>query len=190
MSPLVLQHPGIVLDACSLINFYASGHAASIFSTISGFVATTEYVKVKEATKIYAEPVEGITQPTEKIDLTQLIEAGLLHIIDLASEEEQLTFVSLAANIHAGEAATAAAAYHHNLAIVTDDRQARNFLTNNLSNIQMFATLDIIKHWEEVSSVSREITGLVLRNIRVKARYKPRNSDVLFSWWEERMLLK
>jgi hypothetical protein len=79
-SSLEFLHNGIILDACCVINLYASGQIRSILTAIPKSVAVAAYVRKREALYIYSRSLgaKDMSSPKEKIDLQPLIDDNLL----------------------------------------------------------------------------------------------------------------
>src|SRR5437764_2523945 len=91
---LIFSQDCIILDACCLINLYASGQMGSILQSIAKVVAVAAYVRDEEAQRIYAG--DG-AQKHEKIDLQPFINSGLLIVVSPETEAEDISFVNFAA---------------------------------------------------------------------------------------------
>lgn len=186
-SQLLGHHEGVVIDACCLINLYASGYAAEIMTAVPGAIATSVYVRAEEARRIYSGPMEGIKPPDELIDLIPLIDQRLLQILDLESEDEKVSFVTFSAKVDRGEAEVASIALHRNWAIGTDDRAAIRLFTEALPNLERISTLQFLKNWEDHHSPAPAQIAQALHNIRVRAHYMPGKGHPLRTWWDERL---
>jgi hypothetical protein len=78
------------------------------------------------------------------------------------------------------------AAIDHGL-LLTDDRQAISFFQREASHLQILSSLEIIKHWSEVSNTASAELRYVLSNIRTRGRYIPHKNHPLLSWWQDSM---
>ena len=131
---VVFVHDCVILDACCVVNLYASRHFGHILETIPASVAVAAYVRNEEARKIYGGPDEHVMQREEQIDLQPFIDRGLLTLVSPESEAENVAYVNFAAALDDGEAITGAIAVHRHWAIGTDDRGASPFLQKQLRN--------------------------------------------------------
>jgi hypothetical protein len=84
MSDLLFPCDGIILDACVIINLFASGQMQSILESIPKSVSISAYVYEMEAQRIYTGPDDDVTKETEVINLRPFIEKKLLHVVPLA----------------------------------------------------------------------------------------------------------
>lgn len=145
-----IAHSHVVLDACCILNFCASGHLLEILQSIPAQVAVTQVVQeeeLKTLQRIENEENEGALQ------FEVAIAQGLLIIVDFESEEEAESFVNYATVLDDGESATLASAIYRGWAIATDDKRAISLIKREASHLQLFSTLDIIKHWSEEASL-------------------------------------
>ena len=83
------------------------------------------------------------------MDLSLWSDEDLIRVMRLESEEEERTFVDLAALMDDGEAVTGAIALHRGYAVATDDRKARRILAERPRSITLVSTLDLLKLWDE-----------------------------------------
>jgi hypothetical protein len=179
---MLISHSHLVLDACCVLNFCASGQLLDILPAISAEVVVTTVVQERELKtlqRLQDEDNEGAIQ--FEIAITQ----GLLTVVDFESEEEAESFVNYAAILgDDGESATCAIAIHRGWAIATDDKKAIAFVQQRASYLQILSTPEIIKHWSEEANIDSSTLGAVLNAIRSKGRYLPPRSHPLRSWWD------
>jgi len=177
-----VKHSHIILDACCVLNLCASGNFLSILKTIPAQSIITEVVKQQELKTLQSLTVED---NDGAIQLESAIQQELILIVDFESALEEQTFVNYVFEMgDDGESATFAIASHRRWAVATDDKKAISFFKKEEPDLQIFSSLEIIKHWSEVTnSSSRELKN-TLSAIRVKARYLPSKKHPLFSWWQ------
>lgn len=171
----------IILDACCVLNFYASGQLLPILKSIPVQVAVTQVVREQELKTLQClegEENDGATQ------FEAAIAQGLLTIVDFESDEEAELFVNYATILDDGESATGAIAVRRQWAIATDDKRAISFFRKETPQIQILSTLEIVKHWSEAAGVDSQTLREALNSIRVKGRYMPPKNHPLQSWWE------
>lgn len=182
-----IDHSHIVLDACCVLNFYASDHFIEILQAINAQFYVTLVVQEKELQKLQKQ--ENDDNPEMKI-LEMAIAQELLKVVDVESEEEAELFVNYAFQIDDGEAATCAIAVSRGWAIATDDRRAISFIKREVPSLEILSTLDLIKYWSEAANLDSLQLQEALEAIRVQGRYIPRRNDPLYSWWESMMNMK
>ncbi|MCT7971308.1 hypothetical protein [Laspinema olomoucense] len=179
---MMISHSHLILDACCLINLAASGHLRAVLQSIPAQVAVTQLVKDKELKTLQIlDEVEN----EAAIQFEQAIIQGLVIIVDFESEAEAELFVNYAALLDDGESATCAIALHRGWAIATDDKKAINLIKREASHLQIFSTLQFIKHWSEKTALDASALRETLNAIRFKGRYLPPQSDPLRVWWEK-----
>ena len=178
--PLRFAHDTVILDASCIISLYASGVMEEILQAISKQVAVAAYVEREEALWVYT----GEGEQREAIVLQSFVEAGLLTIVEIESEEESETVATLAAQrLDQGEAITGAIAIHREWTLVTDDRRARTVVGGVARRLQLLTTLELVKHWTEIDSVSPDVIAAVLHDIRRLAAYIPHRQHSHYEWW-------
>ena len=186
MDDIASSSDHIILDACCIINLYASRRMGDILKSIRKSIAVTAYVRDVEALRIYDGPEDNIRSADEKIDLQPLIDAGLLEVVSLNSEDEENTFVGFASILgDDGEAITGAIAIHRGWIVGTDDRKAGAFFSRCNPPVEVIATLELIKYWADVETPSLEDIKVVLRNVRLRASYEPDRKHILYGWWQK-----
>ena len=184
-SNLVFSQECIILDACCIINLYASGQMGNILQSISKSVAVAAYVRDEEALRIFGGFGEDATRKYERIDLQAFIDCGSLIVVSPDTEAENITFVNFAAVIGGdGEAITGAIALHRNWSIGTDDRKAISFFAQNTPQLQIITTPELIKYWVDTSNPPLDVIRVTLQKIRTKARYEPDLKHTLYDWWQ------
>jgi hypothetical protein len=177
-----IRHSHLVLDACCILNFCASGHFTEILKSISVQVVVTEVVKRQELITLQRLKDE---ENKDAVQFEEAIIRGFLVVVDFESDLEEETFINYAFELgDDGESATCAIANHRGWAVATDDKKAVSFSIKECPHIQVVSTLDIIKHWSEESNLTKTELRTVLKNIRIKGRYMPHRNHPLFSWWE------
>jgi len=173
-----------IIDACSLINLYASNYFESILKCQSKQFLIVEQVKNESFyIRKTSESVEDDNK--EPIVLDPYVQSGVLQMVKLESQTEKTLFINLASQIDDGEAATFAVAIERKMEIITDDRKAIRLLKREAPTIVCFTTLDIIKSWTENSSIQLKEIKSVLNNILLRARYRPHKNHHLINWWQD-----
>ena len=171
----------IVLDASCLINLYATGRFRDIAEALPFRLAVAEYVATHEALFVWRTVDQ--TEERARVVLRPLIEDGLIEILDLASSEEQTTFVDLAAQVDDGEAVTWALAFHRGFAVATDDRKARRVFVETSMVVPLFSTSELLKAWADEISIPVSDLRDVLLAVQTSASYIPGRNDPLYEWW-------
>lgn len=184
MSDLVFDHDCIILDACCVLNLYASYQMESILASIPAQVVISDYVKDREVLYVWAGPVGNELEERESVDLESFVDNGLINVAVLNEEAESSTYVNFTSQLDDGEAMTGAIAIHRNWAIATDEKKAIRLFQQEAPENQIITTPEIIKHWADSHNPSPETIKTVLRNIRSRGRYFPDKQNLLYDWWQ------
>ncbi|MBE9112914.1 hypothetical protein IQ273_26355 [Nodosilinea sp. LEGE 07298] len=180
-----IKHSHVVLDACCVLNFCASGHLIEIIQSLPSQVVVAEVVRERELLtlqRLADESNEDINQ------FEAAVEKGLLSVADFNSGSEEETFVNYVFELgDDGESATCAIAVHREWAIATDDKKAISFFQREAPNLKILSTLAIVKYWSEVANVPSATLRSVLTAIRIRGRYMPHRHHPLLGWWEDMM---
>ena len=173
------------MDASCLLNLYATGRVADVAAALPWRLAVVDYVLEHET--LYVRATGGYEEPgaTVPVDLSPLIEAGLLLVMRLEGPGEQARFVELAADMDDGEAMTGAMAINRGFAVAIDDRKARRVLGEKVPEPRLLSTLELLRLWS--AAVTDQEVGCALEAMRYGARYVPGNRDPLYGWWRDLM---
>ena len=183
--PLDFHHDTLILDASCIITLYASQQMSNILGAVSSLVTVAAYVYQKEALWFFDGPVENVRKSRAAIDLQPIVDAGLLKVATIESEDEAEMYLTLSQVVDAGEAYTGAIAMARNWAIVVDDRKARRVFSNDASDLQLLFTLDLIQHWAETAVPDPNSIAATLWNVRHRAAYMPARRDPNYAWWSK-----
>lgn len=179
------SHDCIILDACCIINLFASQQLRLVLETIPKGCSVAAYVKDHEVLSIYSGPINNVQETSELIDLQPLINEKLLHLVDIETEAEANTYVDLTQRLDDGEAITGAIAINRNWAIATDDSASVRLFQHSAPHIAVISTLDLVKYWVDTKKPNEDIIRSALSNIRLRGRYEPGRNHSLFSWWQK-----
>lgn len=183
MSELSFRHDCFLLDACCVINLYASFQMKAILSTMHIQVVISDYVKEQEALTILGDPDDDVSKERLPVNLQPMIDSGLIELAYLDIELEAETYIDLAVDLDDGEAISSAIAIHRNWGICTDEKKAVSILERKAPQIQVISTPELMKHWSDSGNPSREEISEALKNIRHRARYSPNINHDLYRWW-------
>lgn len=184
---MLLQN-AVILDACSLISLYATGHFEPVLQCISGQVYLASYVERVEIKQLFNPATGDFDIP---IDLTRVKSNGLLLITKPREGAEALDAVNFASAMstktpgkNTGEAITGAVAKSRNWTMVTDDVAATDFLAKQGLANRLTTTLHVIKFWSQSDNPACGDVQQALDNVRLYARYgPPPQNHPLLSWW-------
>lgn len=179
--------PGMVWDACTMLNLMATGRASEILTALDSPSYIVQEVRAGEVFSLRPLPEEDPKGTLVPVDLAPLIESGILQEIAM-SPAEQATFVAFAAEVDDGEARSSAVAVHRGLTLVTDDKASIRHVQALVPPLTVLMTIDWVKMWVDKQDVDKATLGAVLRRIEICAHYRPRRNHPLKAWWESHLL--
>ena len=174
--------PAVILDACGVLNLYASGQFVSILS-----LRTHEWylpAAVEKESKQYRQPDPAdagklIVLP---IDLGPAINAGVLSRCDCEGDAETELYVELAARIQDdGESMGLAIAKWRGWSVLTDDKKARRIASE--LGVEVLSTPGVMKLWAEIVNPGARELSAVLEAIERFANYRPGRVAENYDWW-------
>jgi hypothetical protein len=173
-----------IVDACCLINLYASGKVESIIPACSGDFYVSEQVR-SESLKIRQpdenDPESLVLSP---INLSDAIASGLFKECFLTGPAELDAYVRFAVEVEDGEASCLAIAESRSWSVVTDDRKAHRLASD--AGISVVTTPELIEQWATATRPFDDEVTEVLRCIERYSRFRPRRSSPLYEWWVAR----
>lgn len=173
-----------LLDACSVVNLYATRAMGPILAAIGGPVAIVDVVE-REAQYVFRGGDGEDVREREPVALQPFIDEGLLKIVSTDEEAELLTFIDLSQEVGEGEAMTAALAMHRGCIVVTDDRKATRVMLDR--GVKLRTSLELIRVWSQRSRLPESVLLAALIDLRQRGRYEPPRSHPLRDWWDEAM---
>lgn len=179
-----MSSPLMLLDACVVVNLYASRCMEQILAAIDVPVAIADVV-AREVQFVYRGGSGADAKEREVVDLQPVIAIGGLIVMVASEEAELLTFIDLAEELGQGEAMTASLAIHRGCAVVTDDRKATRVLATR--GITCRTTLDLIRAWSDGQHITPAELHRVLIDVRQRGNYEPSRTHPLRDWWEYAM---
>jgi predicted nucleic acid-binding protein len=201
--------PDLVMDACCLINLYAAGILSPApppeSEPVRRKVIKRKAIRAEPAKRamqrsalafnlhVPAKVMEEslyIRKPDDEdqrkmveslIDLTLIVNEGLLHPCDLQNQVEMDLFVQLATTLDDGEAMSLAIAKVRGWEMASDDRKARR-VAGQLA-VSVLTTAELVKVWAENTGATDTDVSQVLLNIQTFARFIPHKTMPLHQWW-------
>ncbi len=174
------DRPLVLLDACVVVNLFASRRMTEIVTLVEGTVAIVETVN-RESQYVLRGGDGDDAKEREPVDLLPFTSTGVITILTSDDESELMTFIDLARELDDGEAMTAALAIHRGGIVVTDDQKASRLLRDR--GVELRSTLDLCKNWAEFAAESPVSVRTRLLAIRERGRYEPSRSHPLRHWW-------
>lgn len=173
-----------LLDACSALNIFASGHAAAILrAPIRGQTVSYAIVNiVREETAFLRRGGNGDdADELDPIDWASIVSSGLIREEAAITPNELASFVALATQLDDGEALTLAVSNVRGYGIVTDERKAQRFL----GSIAHLGTPDLMHNWSTLNGVDAHILSVALRDIAERASFTAPRGHPLRTWWND-----
>ena len=172
----------LLLDANCILNLYATGHLREITCGLPYQFRIADYVLKHEALYIWhPSPTDG-SVVQEPVEMTPLVEEGLIQLMRLEGSAEEATFVELAADLDDGEAVTGALAFHRGCPVATDDRKARRVLGQLIPPVELVSTLELLKQWSEDNQIPKEQLASAMATMQSCASYRPGRRDPRYEW--------
>jgi hypothetical protein len=168
------------LDACSLINLYASGQLGAL-AVRQGQPFLLVPKVVAEATWIYSRDGNERGERV-RIDLGPLIAQNLLEVVSL-TPEMRAHYIRLAVELDDGEAMTIAASLEiADAGVITDDEAALKFLAKE-TGLQASTSLSLLR--EHLEQAPPGICLDVILSVLISARYVPGPRHPEVAWWRK-----
>ncbi len=123
-----------------------------------------------------------------EVDLTPHIASGLLQVLEITGEKEEILYVEQSIVVDDGEAMSIAIAANRHLRLAIDDKQASNHARDKFPEIELWSTPTILKRWTEVGRVKAATLRVAIVLIEARARYFPSRSHALADWWQKSKL--
>jgi len=199
MSPPSGKTEGLVLlDACCLINLFASGRVEEILKALPHDFAVARYVAEEEVLEIEAiagEDSEDTGARVERVILRSriaaLIENGTLTKLEISSVAEQNELIRFASQLDDGEAHTLALALTRGGRVATDDKKAIRVAEDAWDQasspagaaIPCLRTSELLFEWANEAGIADPELAPVLRAITRRATFLPPKSDPHFERW-------
>jgi len=174
---------GVILDACQVLNLFASRRMDEILHALDGPAYVSEHAATTEALWVGTGRRGEPNSEYEVVDLAPTIARGYLRVIRPETESELDDFVRLATLMDDGEAMAGALAFHRALVVGTDDRRAIGVFQRLSPPIRTIGTCAIVHTWaSRAGAMPTELCGIVT-DIRRRARFLPPAGEALREWW-------
>lgn len=157
----------LLLDACCLINLFATGRCEEILSVLPYQLATS-----------------GLVAATEVLSISATLKStGNLLLLEMVSDDEVTDFVRFATELDDGEASICALAVSRKAGVATDDRKAIRVLKREYPWISVVQTPELLHEWARLAKPAERIIRDALQAVRSRARFYPRRDAPRFEWW-------
>jgi hypothetical protein len=179
---LIPSRPGVIWDACGLLNLVVTGHAPAILASLGCPSYVIPRLRVGEVYFMRPLPEDDPLGRLVPIDLTPLLDARFPLDVELGRAEQEL-YAEFALTLDDGEALTCAVAAVRRLWMASDDRAAIRLATSLPVPVPVWTTPEWLKHWADADRVATDMLRDVLRRVHLCARYIPPRSHSLRDWW-------
>ncbi len=174
--------PAVILDACGILNLYASGQFESILTSIPNEWYVPLAVERESQHYRQPDPTDHEKLIKVPIDLLPTINGGLLSRCNCEGDEETDLYIQLAARIgDDGESMGLAIAKCRGWSVLTDDKKARRIAQE--LGVVVINTTTIIRQWAESTQLGVADLAVALAAINRYANYKPGRGTENFDWW-------
>lgn len=183
----------VFLDACCLINLFATGRAEEILKALPHRFAVAGYVVEEEVLEIDVEERdEASASESGRVSLhpllADLVRKGVLEKLDITLEEEEAQLVRFAAHLDDGEAHTCALALVRAARVATDDKKAIRVLRSAWEGQgqvkePVLRTSELLFSWARGHGVDETEIGRIVQAIARRASFFPPRNDPHFKRW-------
>jgi len=181
--------PAVILDACGILNLYASGHFVSILTAVRNDWYLPSAVEKESQQYRQPDPSDPEKLIVQPIDLVPVVTDGILTRCDCESEEESELYIELAARTRDdGESMGLAIAKCRGWSVLTDDKKARRIARE--LGVVVIATSKVMKQWSDIVKPTPAELAIALEGIERFARYLPSQKDENFTWWVDSIQAK
>jgi predicted nucleic acid-binding protein len=178
----------VLLDACCLINLFATGRAEEILESLPYGFAVARYVAEDEVVEVGAEGEERVSlHPL----MRALIDKKILKQLAVSSSEESRHLVRFAVDLDDGEAHTCALAFIRNARVATDDKKAIRVLSKTWRERDpssdhrdpFIRTSKLLFEWADAEGIEEAELAQIVRAVGRKASFIPPRNDPHFDRW-------
>jgi predicted nucleic acid-binding protein len=184
----------VFLDACCLINLFASGRAEDILRALPYRFVVARYVAEEEVLEVgsnAAEEDDHEGRVALRPLISDLIEKEVVTALAVSSGDEQSELVRFAVDLDDGEAHTCALAITRGAQVATDDKKAIRVFQEALEETAAGATArrsvvrtsELLFDWADRHQVPEPDLVKIVRAVARRATFLPPKSDPHFERW-------
>lgn len=170
-----------IVDACCVINLFASGRLVDILRSCGGMFHVSKQVRAESLLIRQPDPASPDALIDHPVDLEAAEKDGVLLRCELQGEEEAAAFISFAQLVDDGEASCLAIAKCRGWTVATDDRKAIRLATQE--QIAVVTTPELLDRWARAAGPSARELAIAIASIERFARFRPRAKSPLRDWW-------
>lgn len=184
----------VFLDACCLINLFATGRAEEILQALPQRFAVARYVAEHEVLEIDSNAAEEDNEG-RRVSLSprisELVGKRLMTTLAVSSGDEQRELVHFAVHLDDGEAHTCALAITSGAQVATDDKKAirvlraawRDSASEREDLEPVLRTSELLFGWADRDRVPEHDLAVIVRAVARRATFLPPKSDPHFDRW-------
>jgi hypothetical protein len=178
--------PSAVIDACCLIDLFASGHAEAILRA----AALDWHVPVAVQSEVQFIRQHDPQQPGQTIavaaDFAPLISSAALCVCKPEDSQELTRFTQYAAVFRSdGEAMCLAIAESRGWIVATVARKA--IRTGQAAGLTVVSCPELLKKWSDAARPAKLVLHQALKDIRFLAQFVPNSSMPCHKWWNDQL---
>jgi hypothetical protein len=181
--PQVREDSLLLLDACCIINLFATNYIEDILGKLPYTVATSRLISEKEILSIARLADSDDQAEREVLSLRPLESSRHLSVLDLEDDREFAEFIQFASELDEGEASVCALAVVRGGIVATDDRKALRVLSRRAPHVSTVQTPELLYEWAQISKMPKDALTDVLRAVHQRARFSPRRDAPQSKWW-------
>ena len=170
-----------IIDCCSLLNLSTGWRGLADLRELRRTWYVCEAVlNEAEYTREYGADGVPVLIP---LDITGLIQSGILHSARPETEAEIDDYVSFACEVDDGEAQALAIAKHRGFVLLTDDRKAAKIAQRPDVAVRITSTAKIPQAWAQLDTRNEARLREVIPRIAALAKFGPGMDSPDYEWW-------
>jgi hypothetical protein len=173
--------PDQIIDACCLINLYASGKLPEILAACEGTFSVSDQVRRESLSIRQPDEHDPSLLIVSPINLDDSLSPGLIQACQLHGPAELESYIQFAALLDDGEACCLAIAKSRGWTVATDDRKAIRIASE--CGIAVITTPELIARWAQTNNPTPAELVETLRCIERFANFRPRRTSPFHNWW-------
>lgn len=176
----------LYLDSGVVINLYATGQMAALLQALPYRCLIMDELQSRRLL-LWAENTEEeqTQQEREAVDLSPLIEQGLLEVTACDVFANSEFFVAFAVSLPDSQAKMLTLAQAERAAIATDDICIQQIVQRIAPEITIYTTPTLLHQWETQRQKTNDEMRVLAQRIAHHALFFPEKEAPLYKWWME-----
>jgi predicted nucleic acid-binding protein len=174
-----------IIDCCSLLNLFVGWGGLENLRPLPYTWSICEAVAGESEFTRELDPEGNVIDVP--LDISALIDTGLLNVVRPDTEAELADYVAFASEIDDGEAQALALAKHRKYILLTDDRKATRIAQRADVQVTTVTTVSILREWHERTGVEQATVRDIINRIQLLARFSPPKNSADLQWWMEQL---